>query len=73
MPPKLITPDMTVLEVIYQYRQTAAVFRQYDAEAGGYLCCQALFDSLAEVAKKHRLDLDKLLADLEAVAAAGGL
>jgi len=70
---KFITPDMTILEVVYQHRQTEAVFRQYDAQAGGCLCCQGLFDSLAEVAQKYRIDLDKLLADLEAVASKGVL
>ncbi len=60
-----ITPEMTVLEVICRHRQTERVFRKYDAAAGVCLCCQALFDSVADVACKYGLKLDKLLADLE--------
>ncbi len=62
---------MTVLEVICQYRQTEEVFRKYDAAAGVCLCCQALFDSLSDVAGKYSLDLERLLADLEGVAREG--
>jgi hypothetical protein len=63
-----ITPEMTILEVILQFRQTEQVFRRYDAAAGVCLCCQALFDSLEELARKYDLDLQSLLADLEQAA-----
>lgn len=63
-----ITPGMTVLEVIYRYRQTEEVFNQYDAIAGVCLCCQALFDSVSEVAGKYNLDLEQLMTDLEQAA-----
>jgi hypothetical protein len=66
-----IAPQMTVLEVIYRYRQTEKVFRKYDAAAGVCLCCQALFDSLADLARKYDLKLDQLLADLELAAEEG--
>jgi len=66
-----INPDMTVLDVICQSRQTEEVFRKYDAAAGVCLCCQALFDSLADVAGKYGLDLERLLADLEGVVGKG--
>jgi len=66
-----ITPDMTVLEVVSRYRQAEDVFRKYDAAAGVCLCCQALFDSLSEVARKYSLDLARLLTDLEVVADRG--
>jgi iron-sulfur cluster repair protein YtfE (RIC family) len=56
---------MTILDVVSQYRGTEAVFRRYDAAAGVCLCCQALFDSLEEAARKYGLDLETLLADLE--------
>jgi hypothetical protein len=48
-----ITPEMTVLEILCQHRQTEQVFRRYDAAAGVCLCCQALFDSLEELAQKY--------------------
>lgn len=65
-----LRPEMTVLDVVSRYRQTEAVFRKYDEKAGVCLCCQALFDSLQDVAERYGLDLVKLLADLEAVALA---
>jgi len=63
-----ITAEMTILEVLCQFRQTEQVFHRYDASAGVCLCCQALFDSLEEVAQKYGLDLNRLLADLEQAA-----
>ena len=63
-----ITPEMTILDVVSGFRQTEQVFRRYDAEAGVCLCCQALFDSLKEAARKYGLDLKRLLADLEEAA-----
>jgi hypothetical protein len=63
-----ITPEITILEVLSQYRWTEQVFRRYDAAAGVCLCCQALFDSLDEAARKYGLNLESLLADLEQAA-----
>lgn len=62
----LIHPEMTVLDVVSRYRQTEAVFKRYDAQAGECICCQALFESLRDVAEKYHLDLKELLSDLEA-------
>ena len=63
-----ITQEMTLLEVLHQYRQTEAVFRRYEGEAQGCLLCHALFDTLAEAAAKYGLDLDKLLRNLQEAA-----
>ena len=71
-PNKAITPEMTLLEVVYQYRNTEAVFRRYEREAQGCLLCQALFDTLAEAAAKYGLELDRLLQDLREAAAGRG-
>lgn len=60
-----ITPGMTVLEVIDRYRNTESVFKKYDEQAGVCLCCQALFETIGEVAEKYRLNLDQILSDLE--------
>ncbi|MDY6852031.1 MAG: hypothetical protein SV487_08165 [Thermodesulfobacteriota bacterium] len=64
----LINSEMTVLGVVSRHRQTEAVFKQYDEQAGECICCRALFEPLWAVAEKYRLDLDKLVADLEATA-----
>ncbi len=63
-----IHPDMTILEVVYQYRRTEAVFRRYGEKAGICLLWQALFDLLAEAAARYGLNLEELLTDLEAAA-----
>jgi hypothetical protein len=60
-----ITSEMTIFEILCQHRHTEKVFRQYAAAAGGCLCCQALFHSLEEVARRYGLDLNRLLDDLE--------
>ncbi len=60
-----ITPDMTIVEVLSQYRQTEGVFRRYEGEAQGCLLCHALFDTLAEAAAKYGLNLDRLMNDLK--------
>ena len=65
-----IRPEMSVLEVVAQDRQTEAVFKKYDALAGVCLCCQALFETLETVAQRYGLDLDQLLADLNEAAQA---
>ena len=59
--------EMTVLDVVSRYRQTEAVFKRYDALVGECVCCQALFESLRDMAGKYNLDLKTLLADLESV------
>jgi len=62
-----IHPEMTVLDVVSRYRRTEAVFKSYDARAGECICCQALFESLRDVAERYDLNLNKLMAELEAV------
>ncbi len=59
-----ITPDMTVLDVVSKYRGTEEVFHRYDNQAGECVCCNALFDTLQEVADKYRLNLQELLDKL---------
>jgi hypothetical protein len=63
-----IAPEMTVLDIVSSYRQTEAVFKSWDRRAGECICCRALFDTVAQVAVRYGLDLDRLLADLDAAA-----
>jgi hypothetical protein len=63
-----IHQEMTVLDIISRYRQTEAVFKQYDERAGECICCQALFEPLRNIATKYGLDLKKLMTDLESAA-----
>ena len=66
-----ITSDMTVLDVLAKYRETEAVFRRYDTQAGECLCCNALFDTLEDVVGKYGLDLNTLLTNLRAARPVG--
>jgi ADP-dependent NAD(P)H-hydrate dehydratase / NAD(P)H-hydrate epimerase len=61
-----ISPDMTVLDVIRRYRHTESVFKKYDEKAGECICCNALFEPLENMAAQYDLNLDDLLAELEA-------
>ncbi len=61
----VIGPEMTVLDVVSAYRGTEAVFQRYDQRAGECICCNALFETLRDVARRYGLDLEDLLADLK--------
>jgi hypothetical protein len=63
----IIASEMTILDIVSKYRHTEAVFKQYDEKAGVCLLCQALFDSLEDLADKYGLDLEELMADLKAI------
>ncbi|MBC8459610.1 MAG: hypothetical protein H8D67_16590 [Deltaproteobacteria bacterium] len=56
---------MTILDVVSKYRQTEAVFKQYDKQAGRCICCETLFETIKNVAAKYGLKLEDLLDDLE--------
>jgi len=60
------TPDMTLLDIVAADRSTEAVFRARDEAAGECILCNALFDTLDAMTRRYALDLDALLADLEA-------
>ena len=64
----VIRPDMTVLDIVSQYRATQDVFKQWDDKAGECICCNALFEPLKAVAEKYSLDLGTLTCELETAA-----
>jgi hypothetical protein len=66
--PGPVTPQMTLVEVMTQWRASEAVFKTYEAQAGTCLRCHALFETLEEAAQKYNLNLTNLLADLNALA-----
>jgi hypothetical protein len=59
-----ITADMTVLDIISLYPETENIFHSYDEQVGECICCQMLFDTLEDVAKRYNLELLPLLAKL---------
>ncbi len=63
--------DMTVLDVVGRWPAAQDVFREYDAEAGECIMCQALFDTLSDVALRYGLDLAAMLDKLARAAERG--
>ncbi|MCB2148578.1 MAG: hypothetical protein KQI81_19020 [Deltaproteobacteria bacterium] len=62
-----IDPRMTVLDILSRHRETEAVFKAWDSRAGACICCQALFNTVQEVADRYGLNLDGLMAEINAV------
>ena len=56
-----ITPQMTVIDVIYKHRNTELVFKAYDTAAGACICCSSLFDTIEEVSENYGIDLAELM------------
>ena len=56
---------MALLDIVQLYPATEAVFRARDKQAGVCLLCQALFETVADVAERYGLDLESLMKDLE--------
>lgn len=61
-----ITEDMTVLDIVSLYPETESIFKSYDSLAGECICCRMLFASLRETADTYNLDLNRLIAELNA-------
>ncbi len=61
-----ITKEMTIGEVIKKYPKTVFVFMEYGLHCVG--CPLAQNDTVESAAKLHRLDLEKLLKDLNKAA-----
>lgn len=55
------TPEMTVLDLISSFREAEHTIRSFDEQAGECICCNSLFDSLVDVARKYDLDLHELM------------
>lgn len=60
-----INKDMTLLDILYQYKGIESVFRHYDDAAGECICCNCLFDSLEGMCSKYHLDVKQLMNDLD--------
>lgn len=63
-----VTPGMTLVEIMSQWRSSEEIFKTYESQAGTCLRCHALFETLEEVAAKYHLDLARLLSELNALA-----
>lgn len=62
----MITKDMKIIEVLQVNRATAAVFSSYGMGCVG--CLAARGETVEEAAKVHGINLQEMLAKLNAVA-----
>lgn len=63
----MITKEMTLLEIVEQYPATEKVFHQYDELVGACVMCEQLFATLEEMSSFYRLDIEKIVRDLNEV------
>ena len=59
-----ITKEMSIMEIVTKYPQTAMVLMESGLGCLG--CASSQFESLAEGAEVHRIDIDKLVQALNA-------
>jgi hypothetical protein len=57
-----------LLSVVEKYPATQAVFEAYETQAGECICCNALFQTIEEVAAKYSLSLETFLEDINRAA-----
>lgn len=58
----MIRKDMTITEILTRYPETLPVFTRYGLDC--YDCQIAEFEQLEHGATVHKVDIDKLLAEL---------
>ena len=63
----VVTPEMTVLDVFSQHRETEKIFKRLEEETGSCVCCQGLFLSVGEAAERFGFDLERVLSDLNSI------
>jgi hypothetical protein len=63
----VIMPDMTILDIISENRETEKIFKQLEAELGVCICCQGLFLSLREAAERFGFHMESVMAEINTV------
>lgn len=63
----VITPDMQIIDIIGQCRETETIFKQLEQKTGACICCQALFLPLGKAAERYGFDLKHVMTDIQAV------
>ncbi|MCX7951821.1 MAG: DUF1858 domain-containing protein [Clostridiales bacterium] len=58
----MITKDMSIIDIVNQYPETAEVFFKYGMHCLG--CMAARFENLEQGALAHGIDVDAILKDL---------
>ncbi len=59
----MIKKDTVLLDLVEKYPATEDYFRDIDRKE--CVLCHELFDSIEDISKKHGLDLELVLEDLE--------
>lgn len=60
-----ITKDMGIIEIVQQYPETLEIFQKYGMGCLG--CAAAHFENLEAGAKVHGIDIEQMVADMNAV------
>ncbi|MBU2703000.1 hybrid cluster-associated redox disulfide protein [Sporomusaceae bacterium BoRhaA] len=61
----MITKEMSIMEVVEKYPQTAAVFQQHGMGCLG--CAAAHFENIDQGAAAHGINIEALISDLNKV------
>lgn len=59
----VITKDQEVLGLVEKHPATQSVLEEHDEQVGECICCNALFQTIEEVAAKYSLNLEGFLED----------
>lgn len=60
----MVSKNMIILDLVNKHPETIPVLSDYDRRFSTCICCSSLLDTLEKAAKKHKLNLEKLLEDL---------
>lgn len=60
----MITETMILMDIVEKYPETEDIFHEYDAVIGKCLLCNNLFDSINDVVKDYKLNLNEILYKL---------
>ncbi len=59
-----VTPETTILDIVSRFNETEGIFKQMERETGVCICCQGLFLSLGDAARRFGFHLEKAIADI---------
>ncbi|MCK9230021.1 MAG: DUF1858 domain-containing protein [Syntrophales bacterium] len=60
----IITPEMTILDIISRHRETERIFKRLEAELGVCVCCRGLFLTLREAAEQYGFPVDSVMTEI---------
>ena len=60
----MITGEMSIMDIVNEYPEVLPIFKEYGMGCIG--CMAARFENLAQGAEVHGIDVEQLVADLNA-------